>query len=372
VLNQLGQRSETFLAGLIEDLEAIGWQAWVASLRPPVNREEFPFPPTERFVQPRRPAIWKSALGRMLGRSARIRGTKWWRPVIEDVQPDVIHVHFGWAAAPAAFEHLGKPTVISFHGSDVRSWPHRFTAAREAYNELFGTLRYATAGSKSIAEEVIALGFRGRMEVIHPGVHLDEFQFRLPSERSEGTRLLFVGRQVECKGLDVLIEAFPRVVRWFPEASLVAIGDGPDAAANAARVRGLGLEHNVKFLGAQPHQVVARELARAQALVVPSRTSASGEAEGGSVAAKEAMASGVPVIATSCGGLPEVIPPAQRQALVAEADPDALAAAILTFLEHPETWPELALAGHAWARTQFDARQVATRIAALYEEIARR
>ena len=368
-MNRYGQRSETFLADLIADLDAAGWHASLVSHWPRVNPQEFPFPPDCRFLHPRRPPVWRSVVGRLADRPARDRSAEWWRPVIRQHAPDVVHVHFAWTGARVAFELLEVPTVVSFHGSDVRSWPHASATNRKTYGDLLRRLRYAIASSPSIAEQVRADGFRGRIEVISPGVHLDRFLFRPPVADVATPRLLFVGRQVECKGLDVLLTAMRHVVDECPATTLVVIGHGDDFARNHELVQSLELEAHVDFRGAQPHDAVARELRRAQALVVPSRTSAAGEAEGHPVAPKEAFAAGVPVIATVCGGLPHVFPPEQRATLVPEGDAPALGAAIVAFLRQPETWHETAITARRWVEEQFDARRLAERVARLYDEI---
>jgi colanic acid/amylovoran biosynthesis glycosyltransferase len=369
VVSTFGQRSETFIADVVADLDALGWTASVASLWPPVNREEFPFPPPERFLSPRRPPLWRSAVGRITGRSARVRGAEWWRPIVEDVQPDLVHIHFGWAAAKFAFERLPQPTVLSFHGSDVRSWPHESPTNRRTYDELFQVLRYAVASSVSIADEVSALGFQGRIEVINPGVRLDRFPFQMPSTDGESNRLLYVGRQVTFKGLDILLTAMRHVVDQHPNTVLAVIGDGPEAGKNEELARSLGLADHIEFRGAQPHSEVAVQLRAAQALVVPSRTTPVGDAEGHPVAPKEAFAAGVPVIATNSGGLVEVIPPRQREGLVPEGDAPALAQAIVEFLERRDTWRERATVAREWAEEQLDSSKLAERLGRYYAEI---
>jgi glycosyltransferase involved in cell wall biosynthesis len=165
------------------------------------------------------------------------------------------------------------------------------------------------------------------------------------------------------------LTALRGVVDVFPDVGLVVIGAGDDFARNRELVRSLGLEHHVEFRGAQPHREVALELERAQALVVPSSTSAAGEAEGHPVAPKEAFAAGVPVIATTCGGLPEVFPPEQRAMLVRENDARGLAGAIVAFFEQPETWRERAVVARRWVEEQFDARRLVERVADLYGDM---
>jgi glycosyltransferase involved in cell wall biosynthesis len=362
--------SETFLAEVVRGLDRLGWEAWVASEREPVNREAFPFPPDGRLLRPQPPSRARRALGRAVRRSPRERGAAWWRPLVDRVRPALQHVHFGWLAATVAFERLGAPLIVAFHGSDVRSWPHRSTENRRAFDALLRSLDVATSSSRSIAAALRSLGYGGRIEVIPPGVPLDRFAFREPERDAAPPRLLFVGRQVQCKGLDVLLRALPSVLGRHPGATLTVIGEGPEAPRHAQLVRTLRLGESVRFLGACAHADVAVELRRAHALVVPSRTEASGAAEGSPVAPKEALATGVPVVATTCGGLPEVIPPAQRGSLVPENDAPALAGAIAALLDRPDTWGALAVEGRRWVEEQFDSARLARRLADLYAEVS--
>jgi glycosyltransferase involved in cell wall biosynthesis len=121
------------------------------------------------------------------------------------------------------------------------------------------------------------------------------------------------------------------------------------------------------MLGEVSHPKVIRELYAADVLVVPSRTLPDGEAEGHPVVPKEAYATGTLVIATTCGGLPEVVPPEHRAGLVAEGDAGALAAAIVELLRRPDEWAARAASARLWVESQFEARKLARRVAAFYE-----
>ena len=372
-IRRYGETSETFLVEVVGRLDRLGWEAVVASEHEPVNRDTFRFPPDERIVRPRRPSTREKALVRAL-RAARIsvrdRRASWWQPVVEMTEPAVLHVHFGWLAGTVAFERLGVPFLVSFHGSDVRTWPHASEENRRDCDDLLRSLPVATASSESIARELRSLGYAGRLEVIAPGVPLDRFRFREPRHEAAAPRLLFVGRQVPCKGLDVLLAALPRVREHHPTATLRVIGEGQEAERCAQLVRALGIDDAVCFSGAASHDAVAETLRASDVLVVPSRTAASGEAEGSPVAPKEAYATGVPVVATSCGGIPEITPPAQRCDLVPENDAGALAEAIVKLLGCPESWRERALVARAWVETEFDSAELGRRLAALYADMA--
>ena len=147
------------------------------------------------------------------------------------------------------------------------------------------------------------------------------------------------------------------------------IGDG-DLQREVEQLAGtLGVTHCIRFHGAQSHARVAAAMRDADVLVAPSRRSSVGEEEGSPVAPKEALATGVPVVATAVGGIPEIIPPEYRHELVAPDDPQALGAQVLRILEARREWGERARIGRAWVESQFDSSQLAGRLEALYRTI---
>ncbi len=235
--------------------------------------------------------------------------------------------------------------------------------------ELFARVQQVTAVSDLLAGRLRDLGFTGDIEVIPAGVRLDRFPFRPPNPEAHDPRLLFVGRLVSCKGLDTLIAALPSVLDGSPRVSLDVIGDG-ELRGEAERLAGkLGVAHHVRFHGSQSHANVARAMRDADVLVVPSRRSATGEEEGSPVAPKEALAVGVPVVATVVGGIPEIVPPGYRHELVSPDDPGALGEQILNVLDAPHEWPERARVGRAWIEEHFDFKQLAGQIEALYQTL---
>jgi colanic acid/amylovoran biosynthesis glycosyltransferase len=181
-------------------------------------------------------------------------------------------------------------------------------------------------------------------------------------------KLLFVGRQVPCKGLDVLLRALPRIDAALP-VTLDVIGDGAGHGDNERLVREFGLERRVRFHGARSRKDVVAAMAEADILVVPSRVTPAGEAEGSPVAPKEALAVGLPVVATEVGGLPEVVPSEYRHELVPPDDPAALAARIGEVIAARANWPDRARAGRRFVEEMFDAARLGEQTARIYERI---
>lgn len=371
VVRRYGVASQTFVADAVGELDRLGWEAWVLT-RALENRDWFPFPSDERILLGARPPLSRRVLNRALLRSPAERRAERLRPALAAVDPALVHAHFGWAgvdALPAA-RRLGLPLLVSFHGTDLTVYAHTERGRRE-YGPLLAGADAVTVVSRFLEGRVRALGYQGTVHIVPAGVRLDEIPFRAPPPAGRVTRLLFVGRHVPVKGLDVLLRALPAVFARRAGLVLDVIGDGPLRARHEALAANLGIAGRVTFHGAQPRARVLAALHDASALVVPSRTPADGAAEGLGRAALEALAAGRPVVATANGGTPETLPPAQRGELVPENDPGALAAAIESLLDRRGEWQRRARVGREWVESEFDNRRLALRTAALYEGLAR-
>ena len=368
LVRRYGVVSQTFVADAVADLERLGWSGWVLA-RSVEDRSLYPLPPEERILLGSRPPLGRRVAQRALMRSGAERRGAWWDEAIAAARPDLLHAHFGWAgvdALPAA-RSAGLPLVVTFHGTDLTVHPHTARGRRE-YAPMLAGLDQAIVVSRFLAHRLRAIGYDGPLEVVPTGVGLD----RPPAHReprADGSTLLFVGRQVPVKGLDVLLRALPRLCAEEPRIVLEVIGDGAESARNQALARALGVSRHVSFRGAQPREQVRAALERADLLVVPSRTTGDGAAEGAGLVPKEAMAAGLPVVATDSGGLPETVPPEYRHELVPEGDHEALAARIAYVLQRRESWPLRAHAGREWVESQFDRERVARRTAAIYSEL---
>jgi phosphatidylinositol alpha-1,6-mannosyltransferase len=133
-------------------------------------------------------------------------------------------------------------------------------------------------------------------------------------------------RLVYKNGVDRLIEALPRIVERAPNAHAILAGGGPEHEALAARASSLGVVNRISFLGNVPHTGMSDLYAASDVVTIPSRLEAT------SLAALEAAACGLPVVATRVGGLPEVVQDSHTGYLVAEDDSTGLADAISRLL----------------------------------------
>lgn len=280
-------------------------------------------------------------------------------------RPDVVHAHSSKAGLAARLALRGRvPTVFQPHAwsfDAVGGGTARLALAWERYAARWADRVLCVSEAERRAGE--AAGIAARWAVIRNGVDLGEFSADGGSgpEPGAGARSLGPGPVVVCvgrlcrqKGQDVLLRAWPEILRAVPAARLVLVGDGPDREA-LARTAPPG----VLFAGAVDGP---RDWLRAADLVVlPSRW------EGMALAPLEAMACGRPVVLTDVHGARESLPPGHdRHGLVPPDDPQALARAVGKLLADAPLRDTLGREAGAHARANFDVRHTATAVSELY------
>ena len=270
-------------------------------------------------------------------------------------QPHVLHAHWIVPAgliALAVGRRRGLPYVVIAHGADAYALNGRIGRAlkRMVLNRALAVYPV----SHDIADRLRALGAKRVEEPLPMGVAIDEL--RAHGERKPGdAQLLFVGRLSDKKGVDVLLRALALV----PDARLRIAGDGPDARSLTALAATLGVADRVEFLGRLERDEVLAQYRAAYAVVVPSRLGKGGDRDGTPVVLMEAMALGIPVVATDSGGIREQVRDGANGRLTVSDDPGALAQAIRELLDDPEEATRLGLAGADHARRHFDVHRLA-------------
>jgi glycosyltransferase involved in cell wall biosynthesis len=185
-----------------------------------------------------------------------------------------------------------------------------------------------------------------RMHVVHCGI--DPGSYEPVRHQGRGSRLLFVGRLAAVKGLPVLLEALALLRQTQPDVVLTLAGDGSDRQALERRAAELGVHEHVRFLGYQS-QAEVRELLRQADVFVSSSF-----AEGVPVVLMEAMAAGVPVVATRIAGIPELVEDGVCGFLVPPGDPEPLAEKVEVLLADPRIRDRFAIAGRAKVEREFN------------------
>ena len=255
----------------------------------------------------------------------------------------VLHAHCAYpdaVGAALAARLLGLPLVATAHGSDI-NLSGRERLLRPQIRAALRSAERVVAVSAPLARAVGELtGLPpSRIECIAcAGYSAAMFRSRTRDERAAlrrqldiaaDTRLvLFVGHLVAVKALDVLLRAWARLLREPAAAALrlVLIGEGGERDALLRLAAQEGIAERVVFLGARPQPVVADWIAAADLLCLPSH------AEGSPNVVVEALASGVPVVASRVGGIPDLVDHGVNGLLVPPGDPAALAVALAAAL----------------------------------------
>ena len=302
-------------------------------------------------------ATWYASLLAQQGR--RLRAGRYDLLLASWAFPDAVGTR--WLA-----RRLGLPYVVKVHGSDLNVTTD-FRLRRWQISRALRDAGAVVAVSQALATKARELGVPGeRVRVIYNGVDGELFR---PGDRAEARSalalpvdapvVLYVGNLKLTKGCMDLLDSFPAVLARNPGARLVFVGSGGAHAGLVQRSRQLGIETNVLFAGAAAHAQLPRWMQAADVLALPSH------AEGVPNVVLEAMACGLPVVATAVGGIPEVLPPTAGVQVPAH-DIGAISGALNEALAR--TWDREAILSHAcnfrWDDNidQLDAvlRQVAT------------
>ncbi|MFN2371481.1 MAG: glycosyltransferase [Candidatus Krumholzibacteriia bacterium] len=332
---------ETVLGELAAGLAARGVQVSVLAAGGHGDQEE-PLPGGGRLVRAWTPAVCNSqpltpTLVGLLRRE------------FAALDPDVLHLHLpnplGAAACLAAGAGRGRrPVLAVWHHADItRQRLGRLLAGpvQQACLRRAVGITVSSAAHRQRSRELAA--HRERTTVIPFG--LDPAPWEGVSARGDGP-FLFVGRLVRYKGLHILLEA----LREVPEARLAVVGEGPLAGSLARTAERLGVADRVEWAGPASQDELAARLAAARALVLPSLD----ESETFGLAQLEAMAAGVPVIASDLPtGVREVADPGRSHLMVPPGEPRALAAALRRILADPAQARAMGTAGRVRQRREF-------------------
>lgn len=281
---------------------------------------------------------------------------------------DLIHVHWpfphgiwGYVAGRAS----RTPMVLTFHGAELLlSQKYFFVkyflrhALRHAEAVICNS-RYTASEVAKLSDQPLAIVPFGCTVAARPTVKNADKAVK---------DILFVGRLVARKGLGYLLKALPAIQAQIP-VHLHVVGDGDQAAAWKALARELRISAQVTFHGAVSKEELERHYANADVFVLPAIIDERGDTEGLGVVLVEALSFMTPVVASSVGGIPDVIKDEQTGLLVPEKDPAALAAAVLRLLHDRELAQRLTEAGLAHAREYFDWQRITAELLRIYRDV---
>ena len=288
---------------------------------------------------------------------------------------DVLHCQFGDHGPRAArllrLARIDAALVTSFRGADLTQGLERDP---RRYVDLLRNGDLFTPVSDDFGRRLVAAGAPADRVATHrSGLELQRFPFTQRQPPEGRARLLFVGRLTEKKGVAYLLEALANLLATGRDAELTIVGSGRLEPDLRALCQTLGLAHRVQFAGPLPHIEVIQVMERAHVVVAPSVTAADGDQEGIPNVLKEAMALGLPVVATRHSGIPELVEDGVSGFLATERDADDLGRCLATVLDNPQRWADWGRAGRRRVESDYDAQRLNDELVTLYRRtIARR
>lgn len=377
VLKGYPRLSETFIAQEILGLEALGLDIRICALRPqrdrqthPIHREirapvrylperlrEQPLRILRALAAQARNRRFRAALGAWLADLRRdptldrIRRFGQGVVLAHELDRDVgrLHAHFLHTPATAtryASLLTGLPWTCSAHARDI--WTIGDWEKAQKLREMEWLVTCTETGRAHLAALAPS---PEKVGLVYHGIDLARFPpapalrpARDGSSAEKAVTLLSVGRAVEKKGFDLMLEALARLPdrlhwRW------AHVGEGALLTTLKTHASRLDLDDRTEWCGAQPHDAVLERYRMADLFVLPCRVARDGDRDGLPNVLLEALAQGLTCLSTHISAVPELIDDGRTGVLVPPEDPDALARALTDLIENPEARRRLALAG---------------------------
>jgi L-malate glycosyltransferase len=287
------------------------------------------------------------------------------KKIVKNLEPDIFHAHyassFGFLAS--FIDHPRK--ILSVWGDDVIIFPHRNLLFKQMMKRTLRSSNHITTTSQFLKK--VVLNFNGKhpqISVIPFGVDTAMFGFaeRIPAAE---VKIGITKHLDQIYGVDTLIKAFDSLVKIHDNIQLIIAGDGPLRDEYQKLVKNLGLKDKVKFIGHIDHSQMPQLLNSIDIAVMPSRS----EVESFGVAALEASATGLPVVGTKVGGIPEVIIDGVTGFLVERENVAQLANILTKLIKDPMLRRQIGIAGRQMVENRYPWHQSLLMMQNLYFEI---
>lgn len=282
------------------------------------------------------------------------------RRLLRTFQPDIVHQHWFEVRPIMAWVPPTVPIVISVWGSDiVRAWTPEELAQARAYVKCAAAVLASSDFLRTETEKWLQCP----VERIYWGIDLTRFTPQ-PNRRTDTAfRLVFMKHLKPVYGPDIAIAALPAIRAAVPDAHLDLYGEGAMRGELQAQADALGVTDAVHFHGWARNENVPQILSDSDVMVMPSRAESLG------MAAMEAQAVELPVIATTVGGIPEVVKDEKGGILIPPEDAGALAAAAIRLARDPALRRRMGEAGRQYVLAHFDWQDTLAQTEAVYRRV---
>jgi glycosyltransferase involved in cell wall biosynthesis len=287
------------------------------------------------------------------------------KKLVWEIAPDILHAH--WATSYGLMGACSgyHPFVLSTWGSDVLDFPQKSYWHKKLIEFVINRADHLTATSRMLTDETRRYLKKDiGVHTVPFGVDIEKFQPRDPAGRDRIT-VGIVKKLEEKYGIEYLIRAFSMVFRQHPGLRLLVVGDGSQEVFLKRLCAELGIQDAVRFAGFVEHDRVPDYLNQMDIFVVPSVLSS----ETFGVAAVEASACQLPVIASNIGGLPEVVVEGETGFLVPPRNPQAIAEKLVLLMRNENRRRTMGKAGRKFVERHYIWKDNATQMEELYFQI---
>jgi glycosyltransferase involved in cell wall biosynthesis len=281
-----------------------------------------------------------------------------------------LHAHFAHGTTTVtwwAAHLLGLPFSFTGHAKDIYQDDQN---PKGLLSRKMNAAAFVVTCTDANRQHLEAVGTSTPVHVMYHGLNADFARLldtASPVPRPDRLRIISVGRLVEKKGFDVLVDAIARLTERGVDVTVAIAGeDGGHAATVRQRIAAAGLDDRIEFLGTMSQAELFDEYRRSSLFALACRITDDGDRDGIPNVLVEAMAAGLPVISTAVSGIPELIEHDVNGLLVPSEDPEALADAIWRLAKDPALSDRFAEAGAATISERFDGEALAHHMAGLF------
>lgn len=337
------------------------------------NSDRFPFEDIELIPAPR-PNPFRHGWLKFVERQPPIvyRGEyQLLASLLERRGADLMHIYFGHTGVHLLpfIQCWDKPCIVSFHGADVMLKAESPDYAVKL-RKVFQSVPIVLARSRSLEQRLVKLGCAPeKIRINRTGIPLAQFPMVRRTAPIDGRwRFLQACRLIPKKGLMTCLRAFALFHRENPRAELLIAGKGPLQPVLEALALQLGLSDHVHFTGFLSQKDLLKLYHSCHIFLHPSEMPADENQEGIPNSILEAMATGMPVLATRHGGIPEAVEDGRCGALVEERDYEALAAEMKKITRTPYSFAEMGVLGSESVAAHFEQQSHISQLEAHYRE----
>jgi colanic acid/amylovoran biosynthesis glycosyltransferase len=311
-----------------------------------------------KYVRKMPPLCYRGELQQLIGLFRRRRA-------------DLMHIYFGEIGVYLLpfIQAWTAPCVVSFHGMDIqpRPWIEGYDASMR---ELLQSTPLVLARSESLLAGLERLGCpKEKLRLNRTGIPLDQFPFLQRALPANGEwRFVQSCRLIAKKGLPTAVRAFAKLREKYPGAKFEIAGEGPMKPELEGMIAELGLAGAVKLTGFLSQTELRALYTRSHIFLHPSEMPPDQNQEGVPNSMLEAMATGLPVLATTHGGIPEAVKHERSGLLVGEGDAEGLFRAMCRMAEEPDLFHNLGRAAALAVREEFEHGKQIEKLEGYYDE----